>query len=171
MELLQQEVVKHKLDVRLWPALHDKWRPFVGIGRAHKQIVAWAMNAKLDEVLIGEDDMFLFGPGAFEYFLSKKPEDYDIYLGNVFNPAIIPTGNRLDDFCGLTLYFIHSRFYGRFLALPDGKNHLDRMLGATDCVKIVCDPMVCSQRDGYSDNKNNMGAYQHYHLHHRLYGR
>lgn len=171
MGMLQQEIARHNLHIRFWPAIKDRWRTFVGVTRAHKQIVAWAQNCRLPEVLIGEDDMFMLGAGAFEYFLSQKPAEYDIYLGNVFNPEIVPDGNRLGDFCGLTLYFVHSRFYGRFLALPDGKNHLDRMLGATDCVKIVCDPMVCSQRDTYSDNNKRMGAYEKYHFKHRLYGR
>lgn len=168
MSFLQIEIDKHNLLVRFWPAIKDPWMTFRGVSQAHKQIVRWAKREGLSEVLISEDDFFLYAPGAFDYFLEKKPEEYDLYLGNIFWGSLNPPA--VGDFCGLTLYFVHSRFYDRFLSVKE-ENHLDRVLGRMDAVKIVCDPMVCSQRDGYSDNKKAEGHYEKYMANYNIYGR
>lgn len=169
MELLQKEIQTHELNVRFWPAIKDPWRSFMGVAMAHKQIVSWAMSEGLDEVLIMEDDCYFLGPGAFQFFVEHKPASYDLYLGNVFFPPQLNGNPRISDFCGLTLYYAHSRFYGRFLTCRTD-NHLDRTLGAMEAEKYVCLPMVCSQHDGYSDNKKGNGWYGMYLLTQDLYG-
>lgn len=158
--LLEHEIVAQDLTVQFWPAIYDPVMSFRGISRAHKQIVYWALQEGLPEVIIMEDDCFFFAPGAFQYYLDKKPAEYDLYLGNVFF-GWQPETNRINDFCGLSLYHLHSRFYQRFLGITE-INHLDRELGKIDAMKFVCDPMVCSQQDTYSDNKRAFGRYEKY---------
>jgi hypothetical protein len=167
-KLLDHQIATQRLSVQFWPAIKDKMISFRGISWAHKQIIRWARKTGQEEVLIMEDDCYFFGPGAFEYYLSQKPSSYDIYLGNVFFPPTLD-GNRLSDFCGLTLYFIHSRCYDKILSANE-MNHLDRVIGKMELEKYVCIPMVCSQIDGYSDNKRHWGSYGKYLVGHSLYG-
>jgi hypothetical protein len=169
LALLEKEIAVQKLNVQFWPAVKDLVMGFRGISRAHKQIIHWAMWKNLPEVLIMEDDCYFFAPGAFEYYLSQKPVDYDLYLGNVFS-GLQPDGTA-PDFCGLTLYFCHSRFYKTFLSMPE-ENHIDRALSLRAKGRyVVCDPMVCSQQAGYSDNKKTVSSYDHYLEGYRLFGK
>lgn len=148
------------LDLVLWPAIMDAQRPFVGICRAHKQIVRWAKQTGLREVCIGEDDLKFLAPGAWWYFLDQKPKDFDIYLGGVFHGHIAPD-NSITDWCGMTLYIVRERFYDTFLNLNEA-NNLDREL-ANKGRYLVCDRMVCSQHPGYSDHKAQyVDDYDHY---------
>lgn len=167
-EMLKAEIATQNLNVRFWPAIKDPlMRSFVGISKAHKQIIRHAKQEGYEEACVMEDDCYFFAPGAFEFFLLNKPDAFDLYLGNVFFPPTLP-GNRVDDFCGLSLYIAHSRFYDRFLAVNE-MNHIDRELGKLDAEKYVCLPMVCSQQDGYSDNKRANGSYGKYLVGHPLF--
>jgi len=168
-KLLDHQIATQHLSVQFWPAIKDKMMSFRGISKAHKQIIRWAKETGQEEVLIMEDDCYFFAPGAFEYFLSQKPASYDIYLGNVFFPPTLP-GNRVDDFCGLSIYFCHSRCYDKILAANE-MNHLDRVIGKMDLEKYVCIPMVCSQIAGYSDNKRHYSSYDKYLVGHKLFGK
>jgi hypothetical protein len=164
---LQKEIEIQGLEVRYWPAVQDPLnRSFVGIGNAHKQIVRDAKERKLPRVCVAEDDLYFFAPGAWEYFLNNIPEDYDIYLGVVFHG--LKEDNTADDFCGLGLYVVNDRFYDTFLSLPE-VNHIDRSL-ARKGRYVVCDPMVCSQRGGYSFNKRKRDTYDRYLVGKRLFG-
>lgn len=165
--LLEKEVLSQKLNIKFWPAIKDPQMGFRGISRAHKQIIRWAMGQGLPEVTVMEDDCYFFAPGAFQYYLDQKPADFDLFLGNVFHG--LNPDNTTDDFCGLTLYTCHSRFYLTFLATPEN-NHIDRALARRGRY-VVCDPMVCSQQPGYSDNKKVEDSYDRYLVGRRLFGR
>jgi hypothetical protein len=166
-DLMQKEIETQGLTVRYWPAIKDPLnRVFVGISQAHKQIIRWAKENNLPEVCVMEDDCFFFAPGAWDYYLSKKPENFDLYLGNVFFG--LKEDGTVDDHCGNTLYICHARFYDTFLAVPE-LNHLDRAL-AWKGRYVVCDPMVCSQQKGYSDNKKCVDSYERYLVGKRLFG-
>jgi hypothetical protein len=166
-DLLQKEIETQGLEVRYWPAVKDPLnRVFVGISQAHKQIIRWAKENRLPSVCVAEDDLFFFAPGAWDYYLSKIPEDFDIYLGNVFHG--LNEDNTTDDWCGMTLYICHERFYDTFLGVTE-LNHLDRAL-ARKGRYVVCDPMVSSQRAGFSDNKKAHDSYERYLVGRRLFG-
>lgn len=168
LALLQKEIATQGMNVRYWPAIKDPVMGFRGISRAHKQIVRWAALEGLPEVLIMEDDCYFFAPGAFQFFLSQKPDKYDLYLGNVFSG--LEDGSRTRDFRGMTLYFCSSRFYREFLGLPE-ENHIDGALAGRG-EYFVCAPMVCSQTGGYSDNKKaQVDSYDHYLANYNLFGR
>ena len=164
---LQKEIEIQGLEVRYWPAIKDPLnRTFVAIGEAHKQIVRWAHFEGLPEVCIMEDDCQFFAPGAWDYFLSQKPEDFDIYLGGIFSG--LNHDNTTRDYCGNTLYIVRQQFYQEFLSVP-AINHLDRAL--MDRGKyIVCDPMVCTQKGGYSFQKRGFDSYERYLVGRRLFG-
>jgi hypothetical protein len=145
-ELLIQEITEY----RIWSGIPDTESSCRGICRAHKEIIEWARNERLPEVLIAEDDVHFTAPGAFNYYLEKKPAYFDIYLGGITWGKISPD-NLANDFSGVTLYTIHQRFYSILLAQPENVPWDRGMAGPGRFV--VCDPMIVVQHSGYSDNQ------------------
>jgi len=149
-ELLLKELEnQHIKDFRIWDGIVDKEIVSRGIAKAHKQIVKHAKALQLPEVLIAEDDLHFMAPGAFQYFLDNRPADYDIYLGGI-TWGQIKENNEVNDFSGITLYMVNSRFFDSFLSIPEDRD-LDRQLRHKGKF-IVCNPMVAIQHDGFSDN-------------------
>ena len=143
----------------IWDGVLDLENPSRGISKAHKQIVQLAQKNNSPAVLIAEDDIKFTAKGAFKYYLRSEPIDYDLYLGGIYY-GNIKSDNSVDDFSGLTLYMIKSKFYDTFLSIPENLP-LDRGL----CKKgfyQVCIPFVAIQYDGYSDNKKTYRNYDIY---------
>ncbi len=154
MELLKKEVADQGIEAVFWPGIRDLILPCRGISKAHKQIVRHAKENALPWVTIAEDDIKFFAPGAFSHFISNTPTDFDLYLGNVFSGEVRPD-QTVTDFAGLTLYVVHQRFYDRFLTARE-INNLDREMKSLGGRYLVCDPMVCSQHGGYTDNRKKV---------------
>lgn len=168
LELIQKELAEQCIiNYRLWEGEQHPTISFLGIGNSHRRIVAYAMEAKLPEVLIMENDVKFLGDGAFNYFVNNRPADFDLYLGNIFQ-GTIKEDNTVDDFCGLTCYIVHSRFYEKFLSV-EKMNNLDRALAGKGKY-VVSTPMICSQYAGYSDNKKKYASYDHLLKNRVLYG-
>ena len=150
-ELETQEITNYAL----WDGIH---LPSIkeSINEAHKQIVRYAKLAEFGEVIIAEDDVKFSRPGAWQYFLSQKPKDYDIFLGGIFLGD--PDENGIvKDFTGMTLYSVHNRFYDTFLSIP-ADDHIDRAL-ANSGKFVVCSPFVVTQYDGISSNSGQFEKY------------
>lgn len=153
---LKKEIELHNLEVIYWPAIYDVMIPFKGVARAHKQIIADAKQKELPFVVIGEDDLHFTASGAYEYFISKMPETYDLYLASVYY-GHIGTDGSVFDFAGLTLYCCHHRFYDSFLSTPENDN-LDRKLAGRGKY-YVCEPFTCIQHSGFSILKKTFKDY------------
>jgi hypothetical protein len=153
---LHSELSAHGIEnFKLWEGVHTHSIK-QSINLAHKQIVEYAKLSEFSEVIIAEDDIKFSAPGAWKYFLDKKPDDYDLYLGGIFLGQ--PSENGIvSEFTGLTLYSIHSRFYDKFLSLPDD-DHIDRLLSGMGRF-IVCQPFVATQYDGISSNTGKFESY------------
>ena len=136
-------------DYVFWEGFHDSEKPVRGIAKAHQQIVRWAMESGLPEVLIAEDDVKFSGKDAFTHYLNNEPEDYDLYLGGI-SYGKLKLDNSVDDFAGTHFYKIRRRFYQTFLSLS-GEKDIDRALAGKGKF-IVCNPMIAIQSDGFSDN-------------------
>jgi hypothetical protein len=136
-------------DWNKWDAIYDVKGAHIGINAAHKQIVRWAKEQGLPEVLIGEDDLKFTDKGAFDYFISNKPLDYDLYLCGIFCGQI-NDNNLTKEFTGMTLYFVNERFYDTYLSLDPNK-HIDAAL-ANNGKYVVSNPFVAVQYNGFSDN-------------------
>lgn len=152
METLLKEIETQGLDYQLWEAEIVPKKPYAGVMRSHKKIVAWAKEQGLPEVCIMEDDIKFACPGAWQYYLSKKPEDFDLYLGGIYSGTISKGVTK--DFSALHLYIVHERFYDTFLLTPEG-NHMDRGLANRGVYK-VCYPYAAIQYGGYSDNARSI---------------
>ena len=150
LDLLQAEFQDQTVtEYKIWDGVVDSEIPARGISKSHKQIVQYAKQKTMSEIMICEDDIHFTAKGAFQFFMSNKPVDYDLYLGGI-SESIIKKDNTVDDFSGLTIYMINQRFYDIFLSMPENIN-IDRAL----CSKgkfIVSNPLIAIQHNGFSDN-------------------
>ena len=136
---------------RIWDGvIHSQ--PKTGISRAHKQIVQYAKDSNLREVVVAEDDLMWTGTGAWKYFMDHKPYDFDIYVGSYYPRAYHDADFRVFGLRGMTLYVCNSRFFDKFLSLPE-QMHIDGAIAMSGAKVIVCDQFVCYQSDGYSDQR------------------
>lgn len=135
---------------------------FKGISLAHRQIIKSAKEAGDTTCVIMEDDCVFSSPKSFDYYINNIPDDFDIYFSMIYSGTI--KGQRIvSGISGLTLYMVHERFYDFFLTAPNDQ-HLDRWLGHyVDQFKfMVCDPYVCKQLGGFSDNHKRKMDYSEY---------
>lgn len=158
MPLLMKELETQGItNYKFWDGVYDSHRHAKeNISLAHKQIVEWAKIAEFDSVIIAEDDFKGTHPDSWKYFLEHSPSDYDLYLSSIFVGEIGGDGT-VKDFCGMTLYIVHSRFYDQFLA-ADPHDHIDRALTGKGKF-VVCQPFTFIQHNGFS---SNTGAYETY---------
>lgn len=145
-----REANSQKMPFRLVQATMDEGFPARGINLSHRLRVMDAKKRGLPECWIGEDDMKFFGPGAFDYFVRHKPDDFDLYLSGTFH-GVIRLDHTIGDFSGMTLYVVHSRFYDTFLSVNPNDN-IDRALRHKGRY-VVCDPIVTTQYGGFSDHQ------------------
>lgn len=136
-------------DYKIWEGIVDRQMSFRGICLSHKMMVLDAKARGEKELLVMENDCKFFDIGAFQYFMDNKPEDFDMYLGNIFD-GHIKEDNTVHTFSGLTLYIIHERFFDKFLSVKNESN-IDREIGGMGKF-VVCNPMVCTQIGGLSCN-------------------
>lgn len=127
---LEEEVSRVGINVKLWESVKCD-NVVTGISRAHKQIVLWAKENGKEEVIIAEDDFYFpAGRGGFEYFVAQKPDEYDVYLAGVYmGNKRLPMNRELFQFSGMHFYFVHSRFYDKFLELDETQS-IDNAISA-----------------------------------------
>jgi hypothetical protein len=142
-------------DYEFWPGIY---LPSIkaSINAAHKQIVRYAQLAGWDEVAIAEDDLIFSSPYSWIFFLDKKPNDFDLYLSMIYL-GTPNENNEVKDFTGLTMYIVKSKFYEKFLSVPDD-DHLDILLAGLGKY-VVCHPFVAKQSNGFSSNTGKEETY------------
>lgn len=151
---LMKELEEQKItDFKIWEGVRSSF-PFLGIKRAHQNIVRDAKLNSLPYVIVCEDDVKFFDKGAYEYFLAQMPplDSFDIYLAGIMLSGELNPDNSVKDgyFTGFTLYIMSAKFYDTFLSIR-GAGNIDAMLRGLGRY-VVCDPMIVSQHGGYSDN-------------------
>lgn len=147
-------------DYKLWPSVHVPNKPKrTGISKAHKQIVEWAANEGLEEVCIMEDDVWFPAADGWRYFLANKPGAYDLYLGGL-SRGDVDESKITKRYCGQFCYFIHERFYDRFLRSDENLDIDGAQSGRG--IFHVCYPFAAFCYPGWSDNV--MGNMNHHHL-------
>lgn len=163
-ELKSQDIV----DFEIVPAEVSYKNTMTAISRSHKKVIRMAQERGLKEVLIGEDDLEFAAPGAFKRFLGvfkEVPADYNLYLSGFYDSIPNTITDKLakleGKLSGLHLYIISEKFYTTFLSAKEEYN-LDYWLSAPEhgnCIAYSAYPMVCIQRDGYSDNVKTVTGY------------
>lgn len=126
------------------------------INWSHKNLVQLAKLFGHLEVCILESDVMFPHPEGWKYFLENKPDHFDLYLGGVYSlnqgaqDRLEPGACDIHNFAGMHCYIIHSRFYEKFLSVPDDM-HIDLALAGYGVYK-VCYPFSAIQRQGWSAN-------------------
>lgn len=147
--VLQSELQRQGItEYVLHNAVQSKF-PAMGISIAHKNVVRYAIENNLPEILIMEDDVRFPAEDGFTYFLSKKPDDFDLYLSGIYYGNITEDGIT-HNFSGLQCYIISERFYQTFLQ-ADEKRNIDRNMRGKGKF-VVCNPFAAIQHDDYSEN-------------------
>lgn len=173
-----QESKNQNFAIKFWEGIDEPERRYTkkAICISHKRIIQYASANNLPYCLIAEDDLEMFGEGAFQYYMDNKPEDYDLYCATIFDGEVEPETNRILNGMSATmsLYCVHSRFYSVILNDVADDDHIDRALGML-CHKykyFVPPLLCCTQRQGYSDNmKQKTSDYSIYLANRPLYGR
>lgn len=172
-----EETAMQNIAYKVWPGVttHKEYTNHRNISQAHKAIVRDAKSKGLPQVIIAEDDIRFSAAGSWKYYLSQMPKEFDLFCGVVYAGEVDPQTNRIISTKGMsgtnTLYTIHEKFYNFFLAIDESK-HLDRELGRFGNINkyYVCNPMVCYQIGGFSDNFKRWYYYEDYLENKKLYG-
>lgn len=162
---------------KVWDGVstHNEYTNHRNISISHKKIVRDAKEKGLPYVIIAEDDVKFSHKNSWKYYLKNTPKEFDLYVGVVYAGEVDPQTNRIISTKGMsgtnTLYTISEKFYDFFL-MTDESKHLDRELGRFGNIKqyYVCNPMVCYQSGGYSDNHRKELTYDAYLENIKLYG-
>ena len=155
---LQQQGIN---EFNLVEGIQDKNSVVRAINLSHKKIVQKALDEGLEYVAIFEDDIKFTDIGAWDYFISKMPKDFDLYLGGIYL-GDVAEDNTTKAFTALHCYIIHSRFYVTFLSTPDDK-HIDTCLDGLGKY-VVCMPFVAIQTNGFSSNTGKEETYDNLYL-------
>lgn len=148
-ELLLKEIEQQKFEYRIWECIKKFPKPKQNIREAHLQVVRWAKENSQEEVIIMEDDCHWVVPGAFDYYISKKPISYDLYLSSVMWGRL-NADNTINDYAGNQGYMIHQRYYNTYLE-SDPNRDIDRAQKGRGIFK-VCNPFATMQAETLSDN-------------------
>ncbi len=159
MPLLLSEIERQGItNYKFWDGIYEaKKTAKENINAAHRQIVEYARLAEFGEVLVAEDDFVGCHPDSFKFFLQNKPEQYDLYLSQIYM-GDIDENNRVKSFTGMTMYFVHSRYYDKFLSV-NKEEHIDHALSAVGGDFVVCNPFAFVQRNGFSSNTGKHEIY------------
>ncbi len=148
-EFIEQDIVKFKF----WEAICDKNSVVASINASHKMIVRYAREKKKPYVVIAEQDLTFSCIGAWDYFIKKMPDVFDLYLACTY---IVPISNN--KVCGFHLYCISEKFYDTFLSIPDDV-HIDTYMDELGGDYKYCYPFPALQRAGYSFNNHAVVDY------------
>lgn len=157
-DFLYSELDMQGITAKFWPCIRDSDSVVRSINLSHKQIVSFAVEHHLPEVCIMEEDVMFTAPDGWQYFLSNKPHEFDLYLGGTYglNEAAFARISKglgsveIHNFAGLHCYIIAEAYYTKFLSLPE-EQHIDNQPGLGRF--YVCAPFCALQRPGYSYNQ------------------
>ena len=139
----------------------DKSSVVKSINLSHKKIVQQALDNGDEMTCIFEDDIKFTDLGAWHFYISRIPKDFDLYLGGIYL-GDIAEDSTTKAFTALHCYIIHSRFYATFLSTPDNV-HIDRSLDNLGKY-VVCHPFIAIQQNGYSSNTGKEETYDNLYL-------
>lgn len=141
-------------DYKFWDAEVYTHSVLESITASFKKIVRWAKENNLDEVQIAEQDLFFTSPNSYKYFIENKPQYFDLYISGSYlisneyeykAPLV-----RVKEYVGNQLIVINSKYYDKFLNIPDD-NHVDTIQSGLGEFYVVF-PFIGLQRPGYSAN-------------------
>lgn len=143
------ELERQGIEAKIVTPVYNSESVEKSINLSHKNMVRMAKAQNLPEVCILESDAQFPAPDGWQYFLENKPATFDIYLGGAYGlSGLQPGARRIISWEGMHCYIIHSRFYDRFLSVPEDQ-HIDVAMDGLG-VYYVCYPFAAIQRPGWS---------------------
>jgi GR25 family glycosyltransferase involved in LPS biosynthesis len=138
-------------------------------GTSHRNLIEYARDKNLDNILILEDDI-CFNENSFNFLKIsltnlQKRNDWDIYYitANIFdNPLKMIDDNllKIDGCYCVHAYIVSNRAYTKILKYnPNNYEAIDLWLNFQPLIKLGGYPLIVSQIDGFSDN---IGGYIRY---------
>lgn len=155
-------------DYNIWHPIYHKDDSVVkSINLSHKQIIRHAKEMDWHQVHIFEDDVWFPHPSGLHYYIDRlnfhTPKDFDIYLGGVYGldqlalNRLAPPVTELNAFQAMHCYTVASKFYDKFLSVPDDQ-HIDIAMSGLGKFYVVY-PFAALQRPGMSMNERKMVDY------------
>lgn len=157
---IEEEVNRIGIDAVYWDGIVIPGNPIVSISSSHKRIVRYALQNKMSEIAIAEDDCIFTSINSWKYFLEHKPKTFDLYLGNHYSGIPVPPENKIYGFSGMTIYIIAQKFYKTFLSVNDQRSIDGALTGLGEY--YVCKPEIAKQRHGYSFHRKRFVNDDHY---------
>jgi len=149
-EAVTEQMEQEHCSYRFWDGVEGKV-PKQNIHKAHKQIVAWAKEMKMQKVVIAEDDLKWCAPGAWNYFLDNEPPDCDMYIASYYSGSQ-DENFQVKGFRGMTLYILYEKAYDLFLSLSENL-HIDGALAMSSAKIVVCPRFAAIQTPSFSDQR------------------
>lgn len=153
-ETLLKELERCRIkEATLWNAVMES-PAHVGIIRSHKNIVRWARDNNMPEVVIAENDFYFPSKKGYEYFMSWTPQYFDMYLAGIYvGRDKLKESRKVIRFSGLHFYIIRKQFYETFLGLDetyslDNQLSVLAQLGLATIYSVY--PMACIQHENLS---------------------
>lgn len=154
MEELKRQGIERYI---MYPAIINGLTVEQCINRSHKSIVAEAKHKNLPEVCIMESDVMFPAIDGWEYFLRDMPQAFDIHLAGVYSnsmdkfrtTSLFTHHHTVSNISGFHCYIVKSRYYDKFLEVPDDLHIDDAQQGG---IYSVCYPFAAIQRPGWSAN-------------------
>jgi len=151
---LMQEIQSQGItDFIIHPAIVLRHSVVASINASHKSLVRAAKQAGLPHIIIAEDDLMFTGKGAWDYYLSQMPADFDLYLACTYVKPFDPI-----KVTGFHLYTVSQKFYDTFLSAPDNA-HIDTAMDDLGGDYHLCRPFPALQRAGFSSNCSGYANY------------
>lgn len=154
-------------EIIFWEGIYDEsLPPCTCISRSFKKIISFAKENELPQICVMEDDCVFTAPGAWQYFLDNIPSYFDMYIASYYS-GLETYNHRIEDFRGMTLIIVHSKFYDKFIALPEDKN-IDHALSYHG--EYFVSPLFAAiQCPGYSDQMKKHVDYTNKMPEHKLF--
>ena len=143
-DLLVSEFKKCKVEkFVIWPCIIIP-DVVASINLSHKMVVKEAKELGLEYCILAEDDLEFTCVDSWRYFIDNIPASFDLYLACTY---LMPLSNN--KICGFHLYIVHSKFYDKFLSVPDHL-HIDTAMDDLGGDYHICYPFPAIQRPGWS---------------------
>lgn len=148
-----------KINIKRVSAIRGEKTPQEGVCKTFKSIIKMAKEAKLEYVLVLEDDCYIIESQPVIDSLDNAPEDWDLLIGGAYYYKIRSEYNqywkKVMRFCSLHFIIVNSRIYDKILGISDMAGNMDVVLSKMTCQNqlntYLMHPMPCQQRPGFSD--------------------
>jgi hypothetical protein len=146
---------------KIFPPVFDKSN-YIGIRKAHQNVVKWAKENNLRRVIIAEDDMMFSYRVRWENvinIINSLPKDFDIFLGGTHRLRVTErvTENlfRTDYFSTTHFYVLNNKFYDEFIN-NENPMSVDIWMSELGKNSYIHFPFLAFQRPSFSLRENRM---------------